>query len=331
MMVCLSGRFLYVLVVWALLLCVWQSDLQRRLLVLGESDLAEMKSTICKKYELSNIEAPAKTESPLPQSVPLLLSFPGSGNTWIRLLVEILTGKRTGSLHPDDSLDGIFKAQNKCDKTLSAVKAHPYGILLDRNSSYYTMRYKQLIQRCKLGGIEQFDKTIFIIRDPVVSLWADFHLSLSGNHAGNFQKFPDDRLLKWRDYALEHIKDYQSQWDSLVYPSKIKHPDDMIFIKFENMINSSLRVDEVKKMCNFLHCDPLDLIERIECAFILADVPVVHRKPDVNITNSATLPVNYLSMCFERMPSLSCEIYRGAKSLYANLSYAPFGKKLCVD
>ena len=136
-----------------------------------------------------------------------------------------------------------------CDKSLSAIKAHPYGILLDNNSSYYKLRYKQLIQRCKLGGLELFDKTIFIARDPVTAIWAEFHLYVSGSHTGNFKHFPDDRFSKWREFALNTLTRLQSDWDSLIYPFKVKHPDDTILVNFDNMLNSSPRGDELKKLC----------------------------------------------------------------------------------
>jgi hypothetical protein len=283
-----------------------------------------LKNSICEKYIT---EASPTT---MLTSVPLLLSFPGSGNTWMRLLIEKLTGRKTSSLHPDDTLNIIFKSQNACDKSLAAIKAHPYGILPDLNTSFFKLRYKQLVERCRLGGLELFDKVIFLSRDPVVSAWAEFHLALSGSHVGNFKLFPEDRFLKWREFAISFTKQIQLEWDTLLYPFIKNNPDKIIIIKFENLINPSLRNEEVKKMCKFLPCNPSNLTERIDCAFVLSDVPEIHRKPDVNITHDPSLPVNYLPITFSKMPTLSCDIYKIASNIYSNFSYLAFGKANCT-
>lgn len=55
--------------------------------------------------------------------VPVLLySFPGSGNTWCRLLIEWSTGIFTGSMYDDKSLINILPGESHCDLKVSAVK-----------------------------------------------------------------------------------------------------------------------------------------------------------------------------------------------------------------
>ena len=55
--------------------------------------------------------------------VPVLLySFPGSGNTWCRLLIEWSIGIFTGSMYDDKSLVNILPGESHCDLKVSAIK-----------------------------------------------------------------------------------------------------------------------------------------------------------------------------------------------------------------
>ena len=62
----------------------------------------------------------------LPESArrlpPMLYTFPGSGNTWSRLLIEYSTGVLTGSVYNDQSLLGELPGEFTCSWTVSAVK-----------------------------------------------------------------------------------------------------------------------------------------------------------------------------------------------------------------
>ena len=55
---------------------------------------------------------------------PLLISFPGSGNTWMRLLIEYSTGIYSGSIYADKSLFEIMPGEPFCDSSVGVVKVH---------------------------------------------------------------------------------------------------------------------------------------------------------------------------------------------------------------
>ena len=57
-------------------------------------------------------------------SAPVLWSFPGSGNTWTRSLLEATTGLLTGSVYNDRCLLRTFPGESECGDRLLAVKAH---------------------------------------------------------------------------------------------------------------------------------------------------------------------------------------------------------------
>ena len=46
-------------------------------------------------------------------SPPLLLSFPGSGNTWLRLLIEYSTATYSGSIYGDKTLFKILPGERR--------------------------------------------------------------------------------------------------------------------------------------------------------------------------------------------------------------------------
>jgi len=46
---------------------------------------------------------------------PMLLSFPGSGNTWLRILIDCATGIYTGSIYSDTTLYDSLPGEKFCD------------------------------------------------------------------------------------------------------------------------------------------------------------------------------------------------------------------------
>lgn len=57
-----------------------------------------------------------------------LASFPGAGNTWVRLLVQQMTGVWTGSIYSDGDLRANgFPAELKSGDRVMVVKTHEWG------------------------------------------------------------------------------------------------------------------------------------------------------------------------------------------------------------
>eukprot|EP00756_Hemistasia_phaeocysticola_P056442 Hpha_TRINITY_DN32613_c0_g1::TRINITY_DN32613_c0_g1_i1::g.30394::m.30394 len=50
---------------------------------------------------------------------PILWSFPGSGNSWLRLLIEMGSGYYTGSVyHRDQEMRAVFGGEDFCDSSV---------------------------------------------------------------------------------------------------------------------------------------------------------------------------------------------------------------------
>merc|ERR1711935_236777 len=68
----------------------------------------------------------------------MLASFPGSGNTWVRLLLEDASGFYTGSVYTDKSLGRsgfIGEYEDKRAKNTIAVKCHGFNGLVSKGEA----------------------------------------------------------------------------------------------------------------------------------------------------------------------------------------------------
>lgn len=93
-----------------------------------------------------------------PSSVVALVSFQGSGNTWVRHLLEQATGVYTGSVYCDTTLKAVFPGEHVCSGNVLAVKTHhPDSISLPKDMGQYLKK-------------NNFDKAIVIVRNPFDAL-----------------------------------------------------------------------------------------------------------------------------------------------------------------
>ena len=60
-----------------------------------------------------------------PGPITTLASHPGSGNTWVRYLIQHVTGYFTGAIYNDNALKkSDFPGEGKTDGTVIAIKDH---------------------------------------------------------------------------------------------------------------------------------------------------------------------------------------------------------------
>jgi len=102
---------------------------------------------------------------------PMLYTFPGSGNTWCRLLIEHATGILTGSVYNDKTLLEALPGEFKCNWQVSAVKVHPHTHTFD---DLRTGRFHSDDGKCKRGKVQKFERAILLIRNPFDSIWSEF-------------------------------------------------------------------------------------------------------------------------------------------------------------
>ncbi|KAK7904254.1 hypothetical protein WMY93_016861 [Mugilogobius chulae] len=124
-------------------------------------------------YQTPVLDSRCKERMFLPQrssSLVALSSFPGAGNTWVRHLIELVTGFYTGSFYFDGTLyNRGFKGEKDYWKSGRSicVKTHESG----------------------QKEIEMFSSAILLIRNPYRSLMAEFNRKCAGHlgHASDAQ------------------------------------------------------------------------------------------------------------------------------------------------
>ncbi|KAL0266270.1 UNVERIFIED_CONTAM: hypothetical protein PYX00_008862 [Menopon gallinae] len=125
-----------------------------------------------------------------------LVSFPGSGNTWLRYLLQQATGINTGSVYKDFSLlTNGFPGECVGNSSVIVVKTHERGPLAHQG----------------------YSKAVLLIRDPAQAIQAEFNRQ-GGGHIGfaspdryrigkgkYWEKFVNDQIIKWKNTNLDWI------------------------------------------------------------------------------------------------------------------------------
>ena len=111
-------------------------------------------------YDSENTAVCHKNRHFLNRTSPIvaLVSFPGSGNSWTRHLLEQATGIYTGSIYCDTTLKAFFPGEYTVSGDVLAVKTH-------QSDSVNLPSHVQ-----KQMGKKTFDKGILIVRDPYDAL-----------------------------------------------------------------------------------------------------------------------------------------------------------------
>ncbi|PIK62771.1 putative WSC domain-containing protein 1-like [Apostichopus japonicus] len=184
----------------------------------------------------------------------LLLSFPGSGNTWVRYLLERSSGIYTGSVFNDvgtgNDDNAIFRASEVCSKTTLVVKAHSLNV-----------------KKCHIDG------AIILVRNPYSAILAEFNRQSSDKTSNApISAFKSEA---WKNFAIEA----SSNWSRKIGTQLEKIPNRMI-LYYENLVQDTNF--ELHRMLEFLKVTPDE--NRIRCLFenVTGSFKRKHRKRDFN-------------------------------------------------
>ena len=223
---------------------------------------------------------------------PLLLSAPGSGNTWVRILLEAATGIRTGSVYGDEELAKYLPGEWFCNTTQIVIKAHfPFIPPL------------QNYEKCVKGGLESIDRAVILHREPFASFWSEYQRRFNEQKRNNNNKrvaLPDedssthivgisvDQFTRDRQHFMSSVTGqaqlFEQMFEQIFLRTSSKHgrrkkkevalwqqPESYHFVRYEDLINPVTRESELLKVLNFLHSTSdlpdIDRIDRIRCAF----------------------------------------------------------------
>jgi hypothetical protein len=188
---------------------------------------------------------------------PVLYSLPGSGNTWTRFLVDTTLGLPSGSYYNDIGLHrSFFPGEMTCQENMSVIKAHPNNFPYDhvflRNSSLFP-------KKCMKGGIQYFDSTILLVREPLRSIWAEYQrmrmqnphnhnshtslIPLSSFNRSHFERFSLDYAARVVREAFEDT--YAQVMRAIPEPRRI-------LVHYEDLQNHTTQRKALRKILEFL-------------------------------------------------------------------------------
>ena len=159
-----------------------------------------------------------------------LASYPGSGNTWTRHLLQQLTGVLTGAVYHSQNLKiSGFPAEGVTDGRVIAVKTHtPYAITSGES-------------------VDSYDKVIVITRNPWDAFLANFNLGQTRSQVkmANMETINS----KWQD-------SYKRQFDiwhkfHMEWGKRSNETENFLLIHYENMVNDLK--GQLRMIANFLH------------------------------------------------------------------------------
>ena len=104
--------------------------------------------------------------------ITALVSFPGSGNTWMRYLIEQATGVFTGSIYCDKALKMVHPGEHIVTGNVIVVKTHQAEATLVPISQ-------------EMFGKAHYNQAIFLIRNPYDALLSEANRRWGGyGHTG---------------------------------------------------------------------------------------------------------------------------------------------------
>lgn len=169
---------------------------------------AEGRSATARRSRLHWCQALRFLDPPGP--VVALASFPGSGNTWLRYLLQQATGVHTGSVYKDYGLlKNGFPAESVSNGSVLVVKTHEWGPV----------------------ARAPFSKAVLLIREPGPAIQAEFNRQ-SGGHVGfaspdryrrnrgkYWHQFVKDKLTAWRRTNLDWLRNFTGSVEVVRYES----------------------------------------------------------------------------------------------------------------
>lgn len=244
---------------------------RRILQVNNESD-----DSTCRRLNLTWKSFELAMESRMP---PMLLSFPGSGNSWMRVVLEQATGFFSGSMEINDQeYQGQFLGERFCGIRHCVIKAHPQDFLPYLKDKPIRFRHKMQHSKCKRGMITNFKYIIFVIRNPADAIWSQYQLLTNHSHVGRIRKSQFDQS-SWNAFVAKTALDWSMQWTNFVYPLITNTSAENIHIlKYEEIVKLDKGISEVSSiLTNLMNMSVSS--KRVECSLLLSNSRNIKR-PD---------------------------------------------------
>ena len=289
---------------------------------LTTAPLSKVQLANCSRRD-SRVFMPSRTSS---AATRLLYSFPGSGNTWLRLLLDHSTASYSGSVYSDANLYRILPGERRCDSTsVSVVKAHPHL------QTFQHFATRDLPSKCALLN-PTVSHLVFLIRNPYQAIWSEYQRRKSrGKH---------NRLIA-KDYASWHSASAQEHWHKMSRNLAKKWVEQwsevdkfqsngtkVVTVYLEDLLGDD-KEQVLSKIVDFIAVGAASA-SAITCAFKLAETPVAHRRSRVATGRAALRNTVSIEDAFRTKESV-CSLWAilGAEAKARATLYSPYGNFTC--
>ena len=220
---------------------------------------------------------------------PLLYSFPGSGNTWARVLLDHATGIYTGSVYTDRSLKPVLPGEQRCDASLSFVKVHvSSGAYLTGMSKGMSRRWPKCNALKKTADRQGGFRAAIVMRDPYDAFVAEFIRKVAHGHASVLLKSDAPRLAKpWaaalRVYTLSFKRMCRDVARHAALGDTAQGLPRQLMLRYEDLRAPAMRVEQLRRLVEFAALGTTSSTAGnvsdgvLGCAFAHADDPRMYR------------------------------------------------------
>ena len=186
----------------------------------------------------------------------------GSGNTWLRLLIEYSTGVYTGSVYNDSVLAEILPAEGLCHHFVSAIKVHPHTHGYRYGDSPMAKGIASSNDACLNGGITSINKIILLVRNPFDAIWSEHQRRYTNSHSGKISNQDFDES-SWYTESTRLAKQYAEMWVHFADIVMLLDDANILVVKHENLRSDRTVLD---KILSFLGYDEINARKR-DCVF----------------------------------------------------------------
>ena len=280
---------------------------------------------------------------------PVLWTFPGAGNTWLRMLLDFSTGVYTGSIYGDMSLLPLLPGEGRCDQSVIAVKAHPihidsFDFVRAAQGHLFQLNITRKPQYLKCSSF-RFNSAIAVVRNPYDAIWAEYKRYTNwkevfvGDASQNEdckkelrrQSLHSGALLRscfstphFRQKARYLARTWKHMW--FHYGRFEGTPGTrLLHIRYEDLLNARTRLLTLRKIVDFLRLSPAPSDEALSCALRLADNPHIHRDKRLERDNQLIMSAKHAYA----NESFVCQLWQLVGRTAARSGYAPFGGVQC--
>lgn len=176
-----------------------------------------------------------------------------------------------------------------------AIKAHPGQLWMPHINTVKAvvdLNVKSFRRRCHKGLIYGFERMILVTRNPWKSIWAEYSrrmapmvTSINTTHlAHNISVTAETFDHKvWLQQALMQVLGEREFWnDHFIQMNESFTKTHLAVFRYEDLLDESKRIDVLRNMVNFIDPNDDGIVNesRLQCAFILSNNPIIHRKKD---------------------------------------------------